>query len=200
MMRSLCGRLRSTQKQPAKVRRYFHEEHFAYAAASKHSLLTARSNNLRVPRRQQALIPLKSTRTRRFEVCARFLFRKRSGMAGAIKRIALATTMFILVMYSAAGQTKGHNSQITKLIGQLQSQNNHERITAMPMTTSRTDSLAVKCFSTWGSCGHRESSRLRRERSRRAGAEEVGSVSWAPRRPIRGIFPFLYTEKTVVLA
>lgn len=33
MMRSLRGRLRSTQKQPAKVRRYFHEEHVAYAAA-----------------------------------------------------------------------------------------------------------------------------------------------------------------------
>jgi transposase len=33
MMRSLRRRLRSTQKQPAKVRRYFHEEHVAYAAA-----------------------------------------------------------------------------------------------------------------------------------------------------------------------
>lgn len=33
MIRSLRGRLRSTQKQPAKVRRYFHEEHVAYAAA-----------------------------------------------------------------------------------------------------------------------------------------------------------------------
>ncbi len=33
MMRSLRGHLRSTQKQPAKVRRYFHEEHVAYAAA-----------------------------------------------------------------------------------------------------------------------------------------------------------------------
>ncbi|MGH9776724.1 MAG: IS630 family transposase [Candidatus Acidiferrales bacterium] len=32
MMRSLRGHLRSTQKQPAKVRRYFHEEHVAYAA------------------------------------------------------------------------------------------------------------------------------------------------------------------------
>ena len=31
-MKSLRGRLRSTQKQPAKVRRYFHEEHVAYAA------------------------------------------------------------------------------------------------------------------------------------------------------------------------
>jgi len=33
MMRSLRAHLRSTQKQPAKVRRYFHEEHVAYAAA-----------------------------------------------------------------------------------------------------------------------------------------------------------------------
>ena len=33
MIRSLRGHLRSTQKQPAKVRRYFHEEHVAYAAA-----------------------------------------------------------------------------------------------------------------------------------------------------------------------
>ena len=32
MMRSLRGHLRSTQKQPAKVRRYFREEHVAYAA------------------------------------------------------------------------------------------------------------------------------------------------------------------------
>jgi hypothetical protein len=33
MMRTLRGHLRSTQRQPAKVRRYFHEEHVAYAAA-----------------------------------------------------------------------------------------------------------------------------------------------------------------------
>jgi len=33
MMRSLRGHLRSTQKQPGKVRRYFREEHVAYAAA-----------------------------------------------------------------------------------------------------------------------------------------------------------------------
>jgi transposase len=33
MMKSLRAHLRSTQKQPAKVRRYFHEEHVAYAAA-----------------------------------------------------------------------------------------------------------------------------------------------------------------------
>jgi transposase len=32
MLKSLRARLRSTQKQPAKVRRYFHEEHVAYAA------------------------------------------------------------------------------------------------------------------------------------------------------------------------
>jgi hypothetical protein len=33
MMRTLRGHLRSRQRQPAKVRRYFHEEHVAYAAA-----------------------------------------------------------------------------------------------------------------------------------------------------------------------
>ena len=33
MMKSLRAHLRSTQKQPTKVRRYFHEEHVAYAAA-----------------------------------------------------------------------------------------------------------------------------------------------------------------------
>ena len=32
LMQQLRSRLRSTQRQPAKVRRYFHEEHVAYAA------------------------------------------------------------------------------------------------------------------------------------------------------------------------
>jgi len=50
IMRSLRGHLRSTQKQPAKVWRYFHEEQVAYAAASECSLLIARSNSLPIRR------------------------------------------------------------------------------------------------------------------------------------------------------
>jgi len=42
LTRSVCA---STQKQPAKVRRYFREEHVAYAGRLKCPLLSARSNS-----------------------------------------------------------------------------------------------------------------------------------------------------------